>query len=31
VAGIFPLEDWRTAAEPSQSGQAHGKLVLRIG
>lgn len=31
VAGVFPLEDWRTAAELSQSGQAHGKLVLRIG
>ncbi|MBB4933005.1 NADPH:quinone reductase-like Zn-dependent oxidoreductase [Lipingzhangella halophila] len=31
VARTFPLEDWRTAAELSQSGQARGKLVLRIG
>ncbi|MER7410977.1 NADP-dependent oxidoreductase [Streptomyces cacaoi] len=31
VARTFPLEDWRTAAELSQSGQARGKLVLEIG
>ncbi|MER6948172.1 zinc-binding dehydrogenase [Nonomuraea sp. NPDC000554] len=31
VAGVFPLEDWRTAAELSQSGQARGKPVLQIG
>ncbi|TKA01207.1 NADP-dependent oxidoreductase [Actinacidiphila oryziradicis] len=31
VARVFPLEDWRTAAELSQSGQARGKLVLQIG
>ena len=31
VARTFPLEDWRTAAELSQSGQARGKLVLQIG
>ncbi|UIJ59527.1 zinc-binding dehydrogenase [Amycolatopsis acidiphila] len=31
VARTFPLEDWQTAAAPSQSGQARGKLVLRIG
>jgi NADPH:quinone reductase-like Zn-dependent oxidoreductase len=31
VARTFPLEDWRTAAELSQSGRARGKLVLRIG
>jgi NADPH:quinone reductase-like Zn-dependent oxidoreductase len=30
IAGTFPLEDWRTAAEASLSGHAHGKLVLRI-
>jgi NADPH:quinone reductase-like Zn-dependent oxidoreductase len=31
VGGRFALEDWRTALELSQSHQAHGKLVLRIG
>jgi NADPH:quinone reductase-like Zn-dependent oxidoreductase len=31
VARTFSLEDWRTAAELSQSGQARGKLVLQIG
>ncbi|MER6810083.1 NADP-dependent oxidoreductase [Spirillospora sp. NPDC000708] len=31
VAGAFPLEDWRTAAELSLSGRARGKLVLEIG
>ncbi|MFB9837190.1 NADP-dependent oxidoreductase [Actinoallomurus acaciae] len=30
VARTFPLEDWRTAAELSQTGHPHGKLVLRI-
>lgn len=30
VARTFPLEDWRTALELSQSRQARGKLVLRI-
>jgi len=28
VARTFPLEDWRTALGISQSGHAHGKLVL---
>ena len=28
VAGTFPLKDWRTALDLSQSGQARGKLVL---
>jgi NADPH:quinone reductase-like Zn-dependent oxidoreductase len=28
VARTFPLEDWRTALEISQSGHARGKLVL---
>ncbi len=28
VARTFPLEDWRTALNLSQSGRAHGKLVL---
>ena len=31
VAGAFPLEDWRTAAELSLSGRARGKVVLEIG
>ncbi|MGH3640037.1 MAG: zinc-binding dehydrogenase [Mycobacterium sp.] len=31
VARTFPLEDWRTATELSQSGHAGGKLVLVIG
>jgi NADPH:quinone reductase-like Zn-dependent oxidoreductase len=31
VARTFPLDDWRTAAELSQSGRARGKLVLQIG
>ncbi|GAA0247561.1 NADP-dependent oxidoreductase [Actinomadura nitritigenes] len=31
VAGTFPLEDWRTAAELSLSGRARGKVVLEIG
>jgi hypothetical protein len=31
VARAFPLENWRTAAELSLSGQARGKLVLQIG
>lgn len=30
IAGVVPLEDWRTAAAASLSGHAHGKLVLRI-
>jgi len=30
VARTFSLEDWRTAAELSQSGRARGKLVLGI-
>lgn len=30
VARTFPLDDWRAAAELSRSGQARGKLVLRI-
>jgi NADPH:quinone reductase-like Zn-dependent oxidoreductase len=30
VARVFPLADWRTAAELSQSGHARGKLILRI-
>jgi NADPH:quinone reductase-like Zn-dependent oxidoreductase len=29
VARTFPLEDWRTALDISQSGHARGKLVLR--
>lgn len=28
VAGVFPLEQWRTALEISQSGRARGKLIL---
>ncbi|WP_208629888.1 NADP-dependent oxidoreductase [Paenibacillus ferrarius] len=28
VAQTFPLDDWRTALEISQSGRAHGKLIL---
>ena len=28
VAGAFPLEQWRTAAEISQSGRARGKIIL---
>jgi NADPH:quinone reductase-like Zn-dependent oxidoreductase len=28
VAGTFPLDQWRTALEISQSGQARGKLLL---
>ncbi|GGK77857.1 NADP-dependent oxidoreductase [Mangrovihabitans endophyticus] len=31
VARTYPLEDWRSAAERSQSGQARGKLILTIG
>lgn len=31
VAGTFPLRQWRTAAEQSLSGHAHGKLILLIG
>jgi len=31
VARTFPLDDWRTAAELSQSGRAGGKLVLQLG
>lgn len=30
VARAFTLEDWRAAAELSQSGHAHGKVILRI-
>jgi len=30
VARVFPLADWRTAAELSQSGHARGKLILKI-
>ena len=30
VARTFPLEDWRTATELSQSGKARGKLILQI-
>ena len=28
IARTFPLEDWREALDISQSGRAHGKLVL---
>ncbi|WP_233476455.1 hypothetical protein [Paenibacillus sonchi] len=28
VAQTFSLDDWRTALEISQSGRAHGKLIL---
>ena len=28
IAGTFPLEQWRTALEISQSGRARGKLLL---
>lgn len=28
IAGIFPLDEWKTALEISQSGHAHGKLLL---
>jgi NADPH:quinone reductase-like Zn-dependent oxidoreductase len=28
IARTFPMEDWRTALDLSQSQQAHGKLVL---
>jgi NADPH:quinone reductase-like Zn-dependent oxidoreductase len=28
IAATFPLDGWKTALEISQSGQAHGKLVL---
>ena len=31
VARVFPLADWREAAELSQSGHARGKLILAIG
>ena len=31
IAGVFPLEDWRTALEISEGGQARGKLLLRVG
>ena len=31
VARVFPSEDWREAAELSQSGHARGKLILQIG
>ncbi|WP_084531846.1 zinc-binding dehydrogenase [Nocardia miyunensis] len=31
IAGTFALDDWRSAAQASLSGHAHGKLVLRIG
>jgi NADPH:quinone reductase-like Zn-dependent oxidoreductase len=31
VARTFAFEDWRAAVELSQSRNAHGKLVLRIG
>jgi NADPH:quinone reductase-like Zn-dependent oxidoreductase len=31
VARTFPLEDWRTAAELSQSRRAGGKLLLQPG
>lgn len=30
VARTFPLAEWRTALELSQSRQAHGKLVLTV-
>ncbi|MEU6439555.1 NADP-dependent oxidoreductase [Streptomyces sp. NPDC047046] len=30
LAGVHPLEDWRTAAGRSLSGRAGGKLVLRV-
>jgi NADPH:quinone reductase-like Zn-dependent oxidoreductase len=30
IARTFPLEDWRAAMVASLSGQAHGKLVLRL-
>lgn len=28
IAGTFPLEQWKTALQISQSGHAHGKLLL---
>jgi hypothetical protein len=28
IAATFPLDGWKTALEISQSGHAHGKLVL---
>jgi len=28
IAGVFALEDWRQALDISQSGHAHGKLLL---
>jgi NADPH:quinone reductase-like Zn-dependent oxidoreductase len=31
IARTFPLDDWRTAMDISQSGHAHGKLVLLVG
>ncbi|MGH3380701.1 MAG: hypothetical protein ACRDP6_38800 [Actinoallomurus sp.] len=31
VARTFPLDDWRTALEPTRSHRARGELVLRIG
>ncbi len=31
VARTFGMEDWRTALELCRSGQAHGKLIIRIG
>ena len=31
VARTFGLQDWRTALEVSQSGQAHGKLIILPG
>ena len=30
IAGTFPLEQWRTALEISQSGRARGKLLLLL-
>jgi NADPH:quinone reductase-like Zn-dependent oxidoreductase len=31
IARTFPLDDWRTAMDISQSAHAHGKLVLLVG
>lgn len=30
IAGVYPLDEWRTPMERSRSGQARGKLVLRV-
>jgi NADPH:quinone reductase-like Zn-dependent oxidoreductase len=30
IAGVYPLDEWRTPMELSRSGNARGKLVLKI-